>query len=236
MFLDKYCTELDNNQFLFTREQSSDFAKKIANDFNPLHDMHTKKFCVPGDLLFARILMLEGLYRNIKINFSGMVSDGVALKIESANNGDKVVCDQNEKEFLRIKHSGEQSTNVNLIEQLIRTYVAFSGKNFPHVLVPLMKQNNVMINVTRPLVIYETMSVALETIALKNPVIESNLMQLEVNGKRGHVILGFIFKDSGVIVGKGQKTIVLGNLRKYDQNIIDILVNDYNRRRIEYAA
>ncbi|WP_062260837.1 DUF3581 family protein [Endozoicomonas arenosclerae] len=236
MFLDQYCTELENSQFSFTRQQSSDFAKNIANDFNPLHDVDTKKFCVPGDLLFARILSSEGLYPNMRVTFSGMVSDGVALTIHDADNGDKILCDQNEKEYLRVEHSGEQSNNADLIAKLVKTYVAFSGENFPHVLVPLMKEKNVMINVARPLVIYETMSVHLETVDLKDPVIEASQSHLEVNGKRGNVTLGFIFKDGGKVVGEGKKTMVLANLREYDQPTIDALVDEYNRRRIEHAA
>jgi hypothetical protein len=99
-----------------------------------------------------------------------------------------------------------------------------------------MKDKNVMINVARPLVIYETMSVHLDTIALENPKIEASLAHLEVNGKRGNVTLGFVFKDNGVVVGEGKKTMVLANLREYDQAIIDVMVDDYNRRRIEHAA
>ena len=34
-------------------EQGSRFAKEVAGDFNPIHDHDSKRFCVPGDLLFA---------------------------------------------------------------------------------------------------------------------------------------------------------------------------------------
>ncbi|WP_257280049.1 MULTISPECIES: DUF3581 domain-containing protein [unclassified Endozoicomonas] len=236
MFLDQYCTELENNQFSFSRQQSSDFAKNIANDFNPLHDVDTKKFCVPGDLLFAKILSSEGLYPDMRVIFSGMVSDGVTLSIADARNGDKIICDQSEKEYLRVEHSGEQTNDADMIAKLVKAYVAFSGENFPHVLVPLMKEKNVMINVARPLVIYETMSVHLERIDLKDPVIEASQSSLEVNGKRGNVTLGFIFKDGDKVVGQGKKTMVLANLREYDQSTIDSMVNEYNRRRIEHAV
>ena len=42
-----------NNKVSFTRQQASDFAKKVGDDFNPIHDVTAKRFCVPGDLLFA---------------------------------------------------------------------------------------------------------------------------------------------------------------------------------------
>ena len=58
MFLTPYFSTEDN-QFQFTREQASHFAKKVAADFNPIHDEDNKRFCVPGDLLFAVLLQKE---------------------------------------------------------------------------------------------------------------------------------------------------------------------------------
>ena len=55
MQLNQYFSETDNS-FEFTRQQASDFAKKVAGDFNPIHDVISKRFCVPGDLLFAVLL------------------------------------------------------------------------------------------------------------------------------------------------------------------------------------
>lgn len=53
MFLTPYFSTEDN-QFQFTREQASHFAKKVAADFNPIHDEDNKRFCVPGDLLLLK--------------------------------------------------------------------------------------------------------------------------------------------------------------------------------------
>ena len=50
MNLEKYYT-LDGSRLSFTRQQASDFAKSVAGDFNPIHDIDSKRFCVPGDLL-----------------------------------------------------------------------------------------------------------------------------------------------------------------------------------------
>ena len=52
MNMDKYY-HLENSNLSFTRQQGSDFAKLVAHDFNPIHDPESKRFCVPGDLLFA---------------------------------------------------------------------------------------------------------------------------------------------------------------------------------------
>ena len=60
MFLEHYC-QVDGEKISFTRQQASDFAKNVADDFNPLHDIDAKRFCVPGDLLFAISLETAGL-------------------------------------------------------------------------------------------------------------------------------------------------------------------------------
>ena len=51
MLVEKYYSEV-GQEVRVSRQQASDFAKNIADDFNPIHDVQTKRFCVPGDLLF----------------------------------------------------------------------------------------------------------------------------------------------------------------------------------------
>ena len=58
-----------------TREQGSQFAKKVADDFNPLHDADAKKFCVPGDLLFSLVLSRYGVSENMYFKFEGMIDE-----------------------------------------------------------------------------------------------------------------------------------------------------------------
>ena len=79
MFIEQYFSE-PQGRVCFTREQASDFAKRVADDFNPLHDVDAKRFCVPGDLLFAVILSKYGISRHMQFVFSGMVVDGVELR------------------------------------------------------------------------------------------------------------------------------------------------------------
>ena len=47
MDLNKYYNKEDD-KFFFTQQQASDFAKNIAGDFNPIHNVGSKKFIVPG--------------------------------------------------------------------------------------------------------------------------------------------------------------------------------------------
>lgn len=60
MFLTAYHSN-QQHQFQFTRQQASHFAKLVAGDFNPIHDEDSKRFCVPGDLLFAVLLQKKAL-------------------------------------------------------------------------------------------------------------------------------------------------------------------------------
>ncbi|MGL6055276.1 MAG: DUF3581 family protein, partial [Vibrio metschnikovii] len=78
MLLKPYFSSAEH-QFQFTRQQASHFAKKVAGDFNPIHDEDSKRFCVPGDLLFAVLLKKNGISQKMRFTFSGMVSDGIAL-------------------------------------------------------------------------------------------------------------------------------------------------------------
>ena len=60
MNLEKYYN-LEGSKLSFTRQQASDFAKSVAGDFNSIHDVESKRFCVPGDLLFSVIIHHYGL-------------------------------------------------------------------------------------------------------------------------------------------------------------------------------
>ena len=71
MNMEKYY-HLENSKLSFTRQQASDFAKLVAGDFNPIHDPESKRFCVPGDLLFAVIIRHYGLRQVMGFSFSGI--------------------------------------------------------------------------------------------------------------------------------------------------------------------
>ncbi len=233
--LESFHQEIDH-KLSFTRQQSSDFAKKIANDFNVIHDVDAKRFCVPGDLLFAMVLNKKGLSQKMTFNFSGMVNDRIALNLKEKDDGHLSICDDGDKEYLNVEIDGKTSYDQSMIEKLIYSYVAFSGMNFPHLLVPLMEQKNVMFNPARPLVIYESMSLSLDTLDIHNPTVELVDSSLEVVGKRGNVTLNFCFKDNGQIVGLGEKRMIMSNLRGYEQPVVDQLIQDYNERKSLFSA
>jgi len=223
MFLSPYFLAL-NEQFQFTRRQASHFAKKIAGDFNPIHDEDNKRFCVPGDLLFAVLLKKEGISQKMRFDFSGMVNDGVALQVEKKCENESALVDEKGKEYLHMNHEGKISYDSDFIEHVIQSYVQFSGKNFPHIMVPLMKEQKMMINCQRPLVIYESMEIEFDRLNLHHPEVAFSGATFNVQGKRGVVTLNFDFKEDGKIVGKGIKRMVASGLRPYDQLAVDNLV------------
>ncbi|MGF1742424.1 DUF3581 domain-containing protein [Vibrio profundum] len=235
MFLTSYFSKQDN-QFQFTRQQASHFAKKVAGDYNPIHDEDNKRFCVPGDLLFAVLLKQQGISQKMRFDFSGMVSDGIELSIESQNSEESAVVDQAGKEYLRVKREGDVNNDAEFIEHVVTNYVQFSGMNFPHIMVPLMEQEQMMINCQRPLVIYESMEVEFERLDLCKPEVEFSGATFDVDGKRGVVTLNFAFKEGEEIVGTGVKRMVASGLKPYDQEAVNDLVDRFNARKESFLA
>ncbi|MCP4981775.1 MAG: DUF3581 domain-containing protein [Gammaproteobacteria bacterium] len=233
MNLEKYYN-LEGSKLSFSRQQASDFAKSVAGDFNPIHDTESKRFCVPGDLLFSVIIQHYGLRQTMGFSFSGMVSDDVTLILPEVNAREISVYDDHDKKYLDVSTNGTHSQNSGLIESLSRNYVEFSGHTFPHVLVPLMKQNNVMINTDRPLVIYDHMRISLDTLDIDSVDLELSESIFRLYGKRGDVALNYDLRCNGEAIGKGQKKMVLSGLREFDQTRIDELVETYNARKNRY--
>ncbi|XAW90477.1 DUF3581 domain-containing protein [Vibrio sp. CDRSL-10 TSBA] len=235
MFLAPYFSTQDH-QFQFTREQASHFAKRVAGDFNPIHDEDSKRFCVPGDLLFAVLLKREGISQKMRFDFSGMVGDGTALHIENKCSKESAVVDESGKEYLHMNREGEVSHDAAFIEHVVTNYVQFSGMNFPHIMVPLMEEQQMMINCQRPLVIYESMEVEFSRLDLTHPEVEFTGATFDVEGKRGIVTLNFAFKEEGEQVGSGVKRMVASGLKPYNQADIDDLVSRFNERKDAFLA
>ncbi len=234
MNLEKYYTQ-EGSKLSFSRQQGSDFAKSVAGDFNPIHDIDSKRFCVPGDLLFSVIIHHYGLRQTMGFSFSGMVGDDVTLILPEVNAREISVYDENDKKYLDVSSNGKHSSDKDLIESLTCNYVKFSGDTFPHVLVPLMNENNVMINTERPLVIYDHMRISLDTLDIDSVNLSLSESTFRLYGKRGDVALNYDLSCNGELVGKGQKKMVLSGLREYDETKIDELIATYSARKKAYT-
>ncbi len=229
MLLEKYVNESDDG-FSFSRKQACEFAKQVATDFNPIHDEDAKRFCVPGDLLFSYLLTRYGVTEKLSCQFAGMVGADVLLQCKEQENLISI-CDTQGKVYLSLQHSGACQHNLAVIEPLIRDYVKFSGQNFPHILQPLMQQHQVMINPTRPLVIYESMALSFSRLPEQKVDLSLTKSSLLVDGKRGNALLEFSLTEQGEQIGKGEKRMILSNLMPYDESQMQQMVAEYNNRK-----
>lgn len=227
---------LDAAGMRVSADQASNFAKAIAGDFNPLHDPDNRRFCVPGDLLFTVFLQHDGLSQRMYFRFSSMVGADVTLHLKAGTDGACELRDAAGKTCLHVERRGETTHDGQLIEHLARSYVGFSGQNFPHILVPLMQAQGMMVNVERPMVIYEGMEFELDRLDISNLELRLVGSRMQVDGKRGDVRLTFEFLCDGTVCGVGSKRLLLSGLRPYEQSGMDRLVNAYLERRDNYRA
>jgi len=186
------------------------------------------------NLLFSVIIHHYGLRQTMGFSFSGMVGDDVTLILPEVDAREISVYDENDKKYLDVSTNGNKSNDDKLINSLTRTYVEFSGHTFPHVLVPLMRDNNVMITTERPLVIYDHMRISLNTLDIDSVELSLSDSIFRLYGKRGDVALNYDICCNGEQVGKGQKKMVLSGLREYEQSKIDELVDSYTARKKRY--
>ncbi|MBZ9559629.1 MULTISPECIES: DUF3581 family protein [Modicisalibacter] len=235
MFLDDFHTVADG-WIRITATQASRFAKRMAGDYNPIHDPDARRFCVPGDLLFALVLARHGLSQRMTFHFRGMVGDDVPLAVEERDGGALSVVDATGKAFLDVERSGETTRDPAVIEAFTRRYIAFSGRNFPHFLKPLLEEHGVMFNPQRPLVIYDSMGFALERIDDAALEIAFDGATFECQGKRGEARLAFRMLADGAPVGTGAKKLVVSGLQPYDASVMDAFVETFNRRKSASGA
>ena len=233
MFIEKYCP-INKNKISFTRQQGSDFAKQVANDFNPLHNIDAKRFCVPGDLLFSVIIAKSGLHQKMSFDFSGMVNDNVSLTFPEKIETSCAIADEGGKTCLSVDVSGEVTHNSMIINELTKAYVDFSGHTFPDILVKLMSENNVMINPTRPMVMYQSMSIDLLTFDVDSVTLKLAKTSLTIEGKRGDACLEFDLLSGDKIIGHGKKHMLLSGLRGYEQDSINAMINQYKDSKTSY--
>jgi len=227
---------LNEQQVSFTRNQASSFAKGVAGDFNPIHDVDHRRFCVPGDLLFSVFLAQYGVNQEMKFEFSGMVLDTTQLIFPDQVQDVFSLQDANEKAYMEIEVAGENSKDADFISMLSEKYVQFSGKTFPDILVPLMKQENVMINPARPLIIYKNMEICLDKLSGSHLTLELKDAALKKNGKKGEVRLEFSILSDGEAIGHGAKNLLLSGLREYDAAQLDDVITSYAQRKSDFLA
>jgi hypothetical protein len=235
MFLKDFYSTQDGS-ISIAAQQASMFAKEVAHDFNPLHDDDAKRFCVPGDLLFSLALEKYGLSQNMHFTFSGMVGRDILLNFPDTDAELIDINDNQGKTYLQIERSGGISRDSALIESFIRDYVAFSGQNFPYVLVPLLAKEKVMFNLNRPLVIYESMTLSFDHLDFPQASVEMLEPKIEVNGNRASAFLHFQIKATGNVVGTGFKKLAISVPSEYEAEPMQAFVDEYLARKNAYLG
>jgi len=233
MFIEQYCP-ITSEKISFTRQQASDFAKQVADDFNPLHNIAAKRFCVPGDLLFSIIIAKAGLHKEMRFHFLGMVNDGIELTFPNEINDSFDIVDSKDKICLTVNAQGEKTHSPELINALTKAYVDFSGHTFPGILIKLMAENNVMINPARAMIMYKCMEINLQRLDVTTLSLQLTKTSLTIEGKRGDAWLEFDLLSEGQVVGHGRKHMLLSGLREYCQDAVDGMVDQYNESKKAY--
>lgn len=234
MLLDPYYSK-ENNIIKISALQASSFAKQECNDFNPLHDVQAKRFCVPGDLLSSLALLEYGVSESMSFTFTNMVGDNVGLIFPETDSNHIVVTTKSGKSILEISRSGKINTDTKLIESLIKNYVRFSGQNFPSLLMPLMKKHQVMFNPARPLVMYNSMSFEFDNLVLDDKMqVKLSSSEFVVQGKRADNFLYFELCDGDTVIGRGIKKMVVAGLKPYDHQAITDFSEAYEDSRNTY--
>ncbi|QSP95472.1 DUF3581 domain-containing protein [Marinobacter salinisoli] len=228
MFLDRFHS-IDDGLVWITPSQASRFAKEIAGDFNPIHDTDARRFCVPGDLLFALVLSRFGLSQRMSFCFRALLGKDVGLQFRTPSADRIEVTDSAGKVYLEVDRSGELIQDPAVIEDFTRCYVSASGKNFPHTLQPLMEANGVMFNPERPMVMYESMSLTLDSLDIVSPALELDSAELQDHGKRGQVFLSYHLEADGEVKGQVTKSLVLSGLRPYNADAMANVLDHFYR-------
>ncbi|MBV32430.1 MAG: hypothetical protein CMK36_03190 [Porticoccaceae bacterium] len=225
-----------HNGFTINKDQGSKFAKEVCNDFNPLHDVENKRFCVPGDLLFALTLKEYGISQKMCFSFCEMLSAAIPVSFKNDVRQKIKIVDENGNKYLGVDVGGRVNNHVGSVKSLILSYVRFSGENFPNILVPLMAENGVMINPFRPLVIYQSMSLIMNELIFEKVSTEIGDVFIKIRGNRAEVSLSFSLNSKKKIIGAGTKNLIIAGVRPYDKRLCSKLVDEYVRKRDTYLT
>lgn len=211
--------------------QGSRFAKEVAGDHNPLHDADAPRFCVPGDLLFALVVGRYGVAEHMALTFRGMLRADTPLHFPDAATSSFSITDTAGRDYVSVEYGEPLSASAAAARGLIEAYVACSGQTFPDRLQPLLERSGVMFNPSRPLVVYDSMSLAFHAPPTEPPTLRLTESDLQVSGKRGDARFDFEILVGGRPIGQCSKKMVVSGLRPYDATAMDDVVSRYHASR-----
>ena len=223
----------DGERLRVSADQGSRFAKQVAGDHNPLHDVEAPRFCVPGDLLFALISHRYGLSRRFALSFKGMLRADTPLVFPPRSGSEFTIAGDDGREYVRVTHETPLPSDEAARLALIRAYVGCSGETFPDRLCPLLAEAGVMFNPQRPFLVYDSMALDLERAPGANVAVVPQDASLTVNGKRADVQFDYRIVDGDGVIGHAAKWMVVSGLRAYDDDTMTAVIDAYHARRRE---
>ena len=226
----------EQDTVVVSAQQGSGFAKDIAGDHNPIHDVDAPRFCVPGDLLFALIVEHYGLARHMTLTFRGMLRADTPLRFPTAPEAAFSIADAAGRDYVGVELGPRMPAPPAVQRGVIEAYVACSGQTFPDLLQPLLEAHQVMFNPDRPLVVYNSMALAFDGPLTATPSLSLTQTHLEVTGKRGDAQFDFDILENGQQIGRCWKKMVVSGLRAYSSADMGAVVARYQARRAAAGA
>ena len=226
----------DEDGVKVSAKQGCRFAKEVAGDFNPIHDAQARRFCVPGDLLVAMVLRQQGLVPQMRVRFRGMVGADVPLVFQQDSLEGVRMTDAQGRTFVEVELAGAANHDPERIDAFTRQYSAFSGRTFPELLEPLLREHGVMFNPDRPLVFYDSVSLTLDAVPGTAPELSLADSELEVAGRRADAHLTFTITEGGHTIGRGTKTAVVSGLQAWDEARMQDVLARYQARCEQHGA
>lgn len=223
----------DGHRLWVDADQGSRFAKQVAGDHNPLHDVDAPRFCVPGDLLFALITHRYGLSQRLALSFRGMLRARTPLVFPPRAGSEFAIAGDDGREYVHVTHDTPLLSDEAARLALIRAYVGCSGETFPDRLCPLLAEAGVMFNPQRPFLVYDSMALDLERAPGIDVAVNPQDASLTVTGKRADVRFDYRIEDGEGAIGHAAKWMVVSGLRAYDDEAMADVIGAYHARRQE---
>jgi len=186
--------------------------------------------------MFSFVLLHYGLSAHMTFRFRAMVDADEPVHCPPDEGDSLALTDRRGGVFMEAEREGEQTRDRQAVEAFMRQYVAFSGRTFPHYLIPVLAENRVMFHPDRPMVIYDSMGFTLDTFDFGLPELELESAALDARGKRGDVVMRFSISEGSRGLGSGWKKIVMSGLREYDEAAMNDFIEKFNRHRAHYEA
>ena len=100
------------------------------------------------------------------------------------------------------------------------------------VIVPLMAEQDAMINPKRPMLMYQSMTIELDRLDITSPTLVASEPVFNYEGKRGSITLRFNLIENDEIVGRGEKHMLVSGIQSYDADAMQGLITAYSNSKL----